>query len=203
MRIFLILLLSSVASADYKPYVQIINAVPQREYSGVVFSEDETRYYVLTCAHGVQDLKSADIVITTNTYPDPPTSIKYIGVVTTLIKFDADMDISVMSMPKVPEVTIRPLKLAEGSLPYGTECNSYGYINGAFVKNPVTYGKIMEFTSLKGSPILECMGEAKSGMSGGPLVFQGKIWGIQSSGNKKHILYCPSGEILGFVDRIN
>ncbi len=201
-------------ASDYRPQLSIVCITDKesREYSGVVFEEDETFYHVLTCAHGTQDLDKAKIKLKCLVFPEYTTVITNISLSSDLIKQDSDIDIGVIKLPKVEGIRIKPMKLANASLMIGTECISYGYVRGEYIKNQVSIltlsGKEMvdglehfHHTQGKQKPLLIASGEVISGLSGGPLVHQNQIFGIQSSGDKKkkRITYCPSDVICQYL----
>jgi hypothetical protein len=114
-------------------------------------------------------------------------------------KSDIDRDIAVISFRKVPEINIIPLKVSTHELPLGTNCNGFGYVSDTnLITNPLTVNTYDKFKSNKGAQILECIGRPISGMSGGPLIYENEIYGIQSAGNTT-VLYCPTKEIHAFL----
>jgi len=181
----------------------------------VVFDEDETHYRILTCEHGTLQQDRSIIRLKAFVAPEEEQAISEIAVKAELLKHDRDIDIALMVMPKVDGVRIRPLKLADATLMAGTECVSYGYVNGKFIRNNVstlTYnGKELipngfyMHTTNNGKNRLVASGDVISGMSGGALVYQSQIFGIQSSGveKKRTISYCPSDVVWEFIGRSN
>lgn len=199
MRFLLLLLLtSSCLGQDYSPYVQIVsfNGDEARQYSGVVFNETDSRYEIVTCAHGTQDIPEVSRRIQTSAFNVQFGAVHSVAIKTTLIKQDPDIDLAYMYIPKV--VKINPVELATDSL-IGTKCLSYGYVNSEEIRNPVVVHSYNTYRTVKGSSILSCEGKLVNGLSGGPLVFNNRIYGIQSGGSK-HVLYCPSDQIVEFVD---
>lgn len=199
MRFLLLLLLtSSCLAQEYSPYVQIVsfNGDEKRQYSGVVFNETDSNYGIITCAHGTQDIPETSLRLQTTAFTLRFGAVQSIAIKTTLIKQDSDIDLAYMYIPKL--VKINPVELATDSL-IGTKCLSYGYVNSEEIRNPVVVHSYNTYRTVKGSSILSCEGKLVNGLSGGPLVFNNRIYGIQSGGSK-HILYCPSSQIVEFVD---
>jgi hypothetical protein len=198
---------------EYRPYVQLICNSEGRtsEYSGVVFKEDADNYYILTCEHGTQGHNKQIIRLKSVVAPEVEQVIKGISIESKLIKDDRDLDIALVRMAKVLGIKIKPLKLANASLMQGTECLSYGYSNGEFIRNKVsvlTYdgkrkvgSQYIVYHTLLGNKILAAEGDIIHGMSGGPLVYNNEVFGIQSSANTKtnEISYCPSDVIIKFL----
>jgi hypothetical protein len=209
----LTMLYSAASAAEYRPHVQIVCYAQEqkREYSGVVFKEDKDFYHVLTCAHGTQDLDQSNIRLKCVVAPDYNTIITNIQLSSDLVRSDSDIDIGLVKLPKIGGIRIKPLKLADASLDVGTECVSYGYVMDKYIKNNVSTltinGREMvgssehRHSTLGGKPLLVCSGEVLSGMSGGSLVYQNKIFGIQSAGDKSRnrVTYCPSDVICKFL----
>jgi hypothetical protein len=122
-----------------------------------------------------------------------------------LIRDDRDIDVALVTIPKVENVTIEPIKLADAVVLGEPECISYGYAQGKFIPNPVKVSTKERFQTNGGKSILACNGEVIHGMSGGPLVISNEVFGIQSSGakEKRSILYCPSDVVWEFIGRSN
>jgi len=61
---------------------------------------------------------------------------------------------------------------------------------------------VIDYTSyrtLGDAQILSCSGKKIFGLSGGPLTFDNKVYGIQSSGSADTVLYCPADQVLEFI----
>lgn len=200
--IFLLAFLISstfVFAEEFSPYIYITNLSKNnnRQYSGVVYYADEKDYYVLTCWHGINGLEDKHINLHSSVLGS--SQIAFIAFKSKVVSLNEDKDLCVLSFPKVEMVDIQPLYVARDDLQIGQEAYGYGYSSlPSLIKNPLKVKSYAEYSSQLGSPLLECMGEPISGMSGGPIVYNNLIYGIQSAGNNR-VLYCPSSEILKFL----
>jgi len=201
-------------AADYRPHVQIIcfSEAYKAEYSGVVFKQDDNFYHVLTCAHATMNLDKSKIRLKCLVAPEYNTVISNISLSSDLIRQDSDIDIGLVLIPKIEGIRIRPLELANATLVSGTECLSFGYVGDEYKRNIVSTlsqdGKEVESSSVfythktdNGKSILMVSGPVIQGMSGGALVYQNHIFGIQSSGDSKRnrLSFCPSDVICSFL----
>lgn len=190
--------LAATKAAEYEGIVQIINIDQQypRSYSGVVIDKDEYKYTVLTCAHGVADLRPENIKIQINTMSKNDW-VKFVSFKGTLIKYHKDMDIAIITMPKVPWVEVDILPLASSRLIAGLEAKSCGYITSEkIVRNTMKVVSYELHRTVGGTEILTCNGVPTHGLSGGPLIYENIVYGIQSSGSKNETLFCPSDLIM-------
>lgn len=213
--LFLMLInVSLVSAADYRPHIQIICFADnyKAEYSGVVFKEDENFYHVLTCAHATSHLDKTSIRLKCLVAPEYNTVISNISLSSDLIRQDKDIDIGLVKIPKIEGIRIKALELANATLVSGTECLSFGYAGDEYKRNIVSTlsqnGKEVESSSVfythttdSGKPRLVISGDVIQGMSGGALVYQNHIFGIQSSGDEKRrrLSFCPSDVICQFL----
>jgi hypothetical protein len=201
-------------AADYRPHVQIICFAEdyKAEYSGVVFKQDDNFYHVLTCAHATMNLDKSKIRLKCLVAPEYNTVISNISLSSDLIRQDSDIDIGLVLIPKIEGIRIRPLELANATLVSGTECLSFGYVGDEYKRNIVSTlsqdGKEVESSTVfythhtdNGKPRLMVSGAVIQGMSGGALVYQNHVFGIQSSGDSKRnrLCFCPSDVICSFL----
>ena len=90
------------------PYVRVSNIGEQeRIWSGVVISETEDDYHILTCAHGIDDLHKRNIHLQVD-FVDAG-QYNYVSVPATLIKKDIDRDLALIKCPKLKMVTNKPI----------------------------------------------------------------------------------------------
>lgn len=191
-----------LSAQEFSPIVQIMNidTTHRMQYSGVIVKEDDSAFYILTCAHGVQDLTAAQIKLQTNIFTEKFGSIKVVGVKTDLIKFDRDIDLGYMKFDKVGPLKIRPMLISKSTLTVGTKLTAQGYVNSReLIISPMIIKSYTRVTTQNLKPILECGGEAIHGLSGCPLVYEDVVYGIQSSGSKTATLFCPSDQLLEFI----
>lgn len=192
--------LAASKAAEYNGVVQIMNIDEEypRRYSGVVIDQDKQNYTVLTCAHGVFDLRPEDIKLQINVMSKNDW-IRFVSFKGTLIKYDKDMDVAIMTMPKVNWVEVDCFELSKSRLIVGTRAIATGYVTSEkVVRNPMSVTSYELHKTLGGKEILTCVGPATNGLSGGPLVYDNMVYGTQSSGSKTETLFCPSDLILNW-----
>jgi hypothetical protein len=186
----------------YHPYVMMNNVVDAklRQWSGTVIRADKEYFYVLSVNHATEDIvgKSLDTQVTI--FPVRPTRLSNAALKATFIKGDQSRDLALYKFYRLPYVDIKLLEIDDNRLPKGSSVASYGFPGGPRLKlNKLTinsYGLHM----YGNVPLLTCDGQAISGMSGGPLIKDDKIYGIQSSGSQKDVLFIPPSEIKKFLE---
>lgn len=198
---------TNLYATDFRPYVKLVcHAGDQTsEYSGVVFREDDTHYHIVTCEHGTLQQSKSVIRLKAYLFPIEDQEVVEVAVKAQLIKDDRDIDVALVTIPKVDNVTVKPMKLADAIVVGEPKGISYGYAQGKFIPNPVQVSTKEKFQTYGGKAILLCDGEVINGMSGGPLVISEQVFGIQSSGAKakRSISYCPSDIVWEFIGRSN
>lgn len=187
---------------NYKPFIlfnNIDNKNP-RQFSGVVINQDDTFYYCLSVNHGLDGLTSQEIRLAANLIPESSKNVVAIVINASQIKSDEPRDLSLIKFNKTDDVIINPLIIGQDKLNEGQECISYGFSGNTFqlLTNKVIVKSYNEH-SYKNISLLTCRGPRIFGMSGGPLVHNSKIYGIQSSAGPNEILYTPSIHINGFL----
>lgn len=186
---------------EFHPYVMISNIKESklRQFSGVVINQDEEFYYVLTVNHGVDDIAKPDLILQTTIIP--LNNDKYISsaIKTTIIKRDEPKDIALMKFYRMPHISIRPVTLAQKELGSGTNVVSYGFVSEPILKTNRVIFRTYNKHSYKGIPYMTCEGVGIHGMSGGPLVYENQVYGIQSSAGNNDILYLPVSQINIFM----
>jgi len=169
-----------------------------RDFSGTVYSSNEKEIRVITCWHGTMGFSAPKKVIgyllTDST--DTHMSAK---VMLDVIKFDSDKDIMELRASNKLNLRIENLELASYSLLPGVECLSYGYPESDNLLINKSSVLDYDYTTQGKSRILSVRAPAISGMSGGGLEFNNKLYGVQSSGKDNKVSYCPSYQIVEFL----
>lgn len=177
--------------AEYSPIVQILGEKGESS-SGVVYKELNGVYYILGAAH------------------NPPKTVTFFGKIgksktgfnttATTLKLNKDIDLVHCTAESFGWVEVKPMEISKESLVPGQEAISLGYVTGGdILRNNV---KVIDYTSyrtLGGAQILSCSGKRIYGLSGGPLVYKDKVYGIQSSGSDDTVLYCPADQIWNLI----
>jgi hypothetical protein len=188
-------------SVDCRPQVSVVcqSAGVNRNCSGTVYSETDTHYYVISCAHfiDIENEESCNYTVTLYNDQLSPT------VEAEMISYSEYHDLSVLRIKKFPQIKVRPLKIADSKLPQGTECIGYGYTPD-YQKRPLAVSSYTEYNAGDNNPLLHCRGSVISGMSGGPLIYQNQIFGVLSTsqGDTEGALYVPSSVINEFLETL-
>lgn len=192
----------SLKADDYKPFVLINNVYNKspRQFSGVVINQDDQYYYCLSVNHGLDGLSPQETKIAVSVIPESKSSILAISINGTQLKNDEPRDLALIRFSKIENVIIRPLIVGQENLDVGKECISYGFSGNSYelLENRVTIRSYNEH-SYKNINLLTCNGPRVFGMSGGPIVFDSKVYGIQSSAGPNDVLYTPSVHINEFL----
>lgn len=200
--LLLILLLTSQSLAqDFWPHVKLTveKSTGIEMFSGAVIKDDE-KLRVITCWHALQGFEKVEEVNCSIYSVDKHLSAKYKLQVT---KFDSERDIMVLDFPEQPEEKVRYLELAPFTVLSERGYISYGYaLSEDMIKNEMTNPNYKEIrTNINEYQCLKLSGKVIHGMSGGAVLYNDKLIGIQSSGSDKEkaVLYCPSDQILEFL----
>lgn len=189
------------AQREYSPYVLFHNTSPQeiRQWSGVVINQDNEFFYAISCNHALEDLPAnkidiqATVIPSDNNYP-----IKFMAIQGFVIKQNKQKDLAYFKFYK-STLLIKPVIIATEEAKIGTKMISYGYSGGRpLIKNPVELKSYNQYM-YEDMPVMSCSGKKISGMSGGPVIFENRIYGIQSTANESMVLYIPSVEINKFL----
>ena len=182
------------------PYVRVSNIGEQeRIWSGVVISETEDDYHILTCAHGIDDLHRRNIHLQVD-FVDAG-QYNYVSVPATLIKKDIDRDLALIKCPKLKMVTIKPVPLGKDppKNSRSTVCGFAGRKKMAI--RSYTVRSIGEYQGTNGEDLLLLNGRAVSGFSGGAVISNGKIVGVQSSGTNVNVTCASLQQIKDFTKK--
>ncbi len=188
-------------AVDCRPQVAVVchsNGV-NRNCSGTVYSETDTHYYIISCAHFIDVDNTESCTYSVTLYNDQlsPT------VEAEMISYSEYQDLSVLRIKKYGQFRVRPLKIGDSKLPQGTECIGYGYTPD-YQRRPLAVSSYTEYNAGEGNPLLHCRGTVISGMSGGPLIYQNQIFGVLSTsqGGTEGALYVPTSVINDFLEKL-
>lgn len=188
-------------SEEYIPHAKLsFRAVSElRNFSGVVIDSPEDVVTVLTCWHGTMGFQNAKTITVQLFQPAVDNTQLSAILQLKVIKSSPDKDILLLSGPNTLKLKIKKLKIATDQLLPNIETKSYGYAES--VKLIENDSRVLDYdsTSVGGSPILYVNALAISGMSGGGLVHNNLLYGIQSVGDNNKVGYCPADQILIFL----
>jgi hypothetical protein len=109
-------------------------------------------------------------------------------------------DILLLSGTNNLGLKIKRLKIGRSTLVNGTKTVSYGYSqSNRFINNDSSILNYDYSTEL-GSPIMSIQAPVVYGMSGGGLLYNGELYGVQSSGKDGVVSYCPADQLVEFVN---
>lgn len=189
LRIMALLMLTTTATArEYMPYVKVLSYDNGASVSGTVIGENR----ILTCAHILQFIENKKLEVQ---FVSKDKSI-LMTIPCEVEKYDHDLDLMVLRVTVPKEIEVPILELGEPE--YNIMAQSCGYVsrfiqNNTFVKDSTTY------TAKNGTPLIYTKGPCLNGMSGGPLVQNGKIIGVQSTKAPSGGLYVPSSVVRDFL----
>lgn len=182
----------SIFGDEYDPVILVLG--PNNEQSsGVIFKADAQKYYGLGAAHNMPS--------TVTLFGTKGKSRISMATKVDTIKSNKDIDVVYFSLPRYDWVEVKPVELSKESLTGGQSCKSYGYvITPDKVENDVVVINYTSYTTLEGAQILSCSGKRIYGLSGGPLIYKNKVFGIQSSGSTNTVLYCPADQVWNLIE---
>jgi hypothetical protein len=176
MRLLIILMLcTSAQCADYPGKVKINNEVAGsiRVFSGTVYDMDDTNYYVVSCAHGVNDLSEEKRSLSATLFGRDEITVPLI-----ILSEDINRDISIMIFQHTKDIDVKPYQLAESDCPVGTVCDTEGFIP-SLTRRKVSINSYTMISS-HGENLTQCVGRVEKGMSGCGLMHDDKIYGVLS-----------------------
>lgn len=165
--------------------------------SGTIIGEDDKTYKILSCAHIFEDLgNNAVITVVLFSKEDMKQSIT---VPAKIIKKNNNTDLSYLEIEKsskICPIEIKPIKLSDSTLIKGAKCNAYGFPGlSTFLNNRVMVAD--NYDAYAGDTnLLVCKGIVDQGMSGGPLVANGKVHGVLVHKNEKD----KTGSFITVID---
>lgn len=180
------------------PYVRVSNVGPiGRTWSGVVIKETEETYQILTCAHGVDDLPKNNVHLQVDFMVSG--SYNYISTPATLLKKDIDRDLALIECNKVEGIAIAPVGIGDQSTTT-RPCYVYGFAGrGKLISKQYSFKSVDAYTGTNGEKLLTLNGKAISGFSGGAVISDSKIIGIQSSGTDTVVTCSTVEQINSFL----
>lgn len=167
------------------PHVMITvnNGNETRHFSGTFIDDDK----IITCWHGIDGISNPRIVVSTLQK----------SATAKIVVFDSDKDILLLETKEFDDID--PIELGKGSLLPDTICEAHGFVLSEKKLNRARVIGYNEFRTIKGAQILNVSAPVVSGMSGGGLLYNGKLYGVQSSGKDNKVSYCPSYQIIEFI----
>lgn len=191
----------SLLSQEYIPHAKLSFKTPTelRAFSGVVIDSPEDTITVLTCWHGTMGFSSPKTITVQLFQPTVDNTQLSAILQLRVIKFNPDKDILLLSSPNTLKLKIKKLKIATNQLLPNVETKSYGYADS--IKLIENNSRIIDYNSMSvgGSSILYVNALVVSGMSGGGLLRNEMLYGIQSVGGNNKVGYCPADQILIFL----
>lgn len=203
----LIIFLSQVAQIVtaqdivYSPHAKLMLQAGNelRAFSGTVIESEDSQIKVLTCWHGTMgfhNIKSVDAQLFAPTIDNTRLSA---NVSLSVVKSDDDKDIMLISGPNPMNIKINRVKIGTSTIFANTKTVSYGY--GESTKLIVNDSSVLnyDYSTRKDAKILSVRAPVVYGMSGGGLLYEGELYGVQSSGKDNRVSYCPANQLLEFV----
>lgn len=194
----------SLLSQEYGPHAKLFFKAKTelRTFSGVVIDSPEDKIQIITCWHGTMGFQHAKTITAQIFCPTVDNTQLSVVLNLTVVKSEEDKDVLLLSGPNTLNLKIKRLKIADDRLSPNIKTKSYGYteLSTNLITNdssPLDY----DSTSVGGSPILHVRALAISGMSGGGLMYNDILYGIQSVGDGNRVGYCPSDQILLFLKK--
>ncbi len=171
-----------------------------RSFSGTVIESPDDKIKVITCWHGTMGFSNPKTMLV-EIFQSPEGNTRLSATIElSVIKSDPDRDVLLLSGPNDLNLQIKRLKLANFSLLKDVKTESYGYggtstliINDSIV---VDY----DTTTQGNNRTLEVSAPVVFGMSGGGLLYNEELYGVQSSGKNNRVRYCPSYQLINFVN---
>jgi hypothetical protein len=178
---FLLLFVSAIPvfGREYSNVVKVENRNEIASHlTGLVIKETEEFYFVLTCWH-VMEYKVSGV----------PLGVDFMSMdgkvrtrsISEIVRSDADKDLLLLKVQKLPEVEVKPAKLAK-EVTYDGMGKVYGFSSQYVINNTYVLRESEQKSSTAdGSKLLKTKGPCLQGVSGGPLVKDGAVIGIQTS----------------------
>ena len=193
---------SALFAQEYGPHAKITfeSSAESREFSGTIIESEESKIQVLTCWHGTIGFTNPKVMIT-QVFTDRVENTQLsANIALDVQKADADKDILLLSGPNNLGLKIKRMKIGRSTLLKGAKTVSYGYSqSNKLIKNNSSVLNYNYSTEL-GSPIMSVQAPVIYGMSGGGLVYDGELYGVQSSGKNGVVSYCPADQLVEFVN---
>ena len=190
-----------VYSQEYGPHAKVTlqAGVESRMFSGTVIEYNDDQIKVITCWHGTMGFNTIKVVDAQLFAPPVNNTQLSANVSLSIVKTDNDKDIMLVSGPNPLHLKIKRIKIGKSTLLPNSETTSYGY--GQSTRLIVNKSSAMDYdyTTQKGFKVLSVRAPVVYGMSGGGLLHNGELFGVQSSGKDNKVSYCPADQLLEFV----
>lgn len=171
-----------------------------RAFSGTVIESPDDKIKVLTCWHGTMGFARPETMIVEIFQLPEGNSRLSATVELSVVKSDPDRDVILLSGPNDLKLQIKRLKLANFSLLKGVKAKSYGYAGTTTLIENDSEVVDYETTTQGGNRILKVKAPVVFGMSGGGQMYNDDLYGVQSSGKDGFVYYCPSYQLIKFVE---
>ena len=170
-----------------------------RAFSGTVIESPDDKIKVLTCWHGTMGFSNPKtMLVEIFQLPEGNTQLSA-TIELSVVKSDPDRDVLLLSGPNDLKLQIKKLKLANFSLLKDVKTKSYGYAGTTTLIENDSVVVDYETTTQAGNRILKARAPVVFGMSGGGQVYNGDLYGVQSSGKDGFVYYCPSYQLIRFA----
>jgi hypothetical protein len=202
--LLLILFISTpLLAQEYGPHVKITfqSSSESREFSGTIIDSEESKINVLTCWHATMGFTNPKIM-NVRAFAEPVGNTRLSANITLDVqKADADKDIIFLSGPNTLNLKFKRMKIGKAQLVNNAQTLSCGYSQtDRLITNNSSVVIIKDpFKTPKGATILHVHSQVIYGMSGGGLVYNEELYGVQSSGKDGIVSYCPADQLLEFV----
>lgn len=171
-----------------------------RAFSGTVIESPEDKIKVITCWHGTMGFSNPKtMMVEIFQLPEGNTQLSA-KVELSVVKSDPDRDVLLLLGDNTLNLQIKRLKLANFSLLKDVKTKSYGYGGTTTLIENDSVVVDYETTTQGGNRILKVKAPIVFGMSGGGQVYSSDLYGVQSSGKDGFVFYCPSYQLLKFVE---
>lgn len=200
--LLLLLLPANLFAQEYIPHARLtFKATTElRAFSGTAIESPDDTIKVITCWHGTMGFQSPKTITAEFFQPAVGNTQLSAKVELSVIKSDPDKDILLLSGPNTLKLKIKKLKLATDQLSPNISTKSYGYteLSTRLITNDSSV-RDYNSTTERGFPILFVNAQAVSGMSGGGLIHDDVLYGVQSAGSNGKVAYCPADQVTIFI----
>lgn len=165
-------------------------------FSGVVIEKDDTQISVLTCWHALMGIEKPKLISGKIIKAGQVLETSF-----TIVKEKPEHDLMLLNA-KIDNLNVTPLKIASKSTQKEIGV-SFGYAATSIVPiaNEVSNIKYNAVINQKEKfYYLSANGQLVFGMSGGAVVVDNLVYGIQSAGKENEVLFIPESLIVKFLN---
>lgn len=199
--ILTILFTNILWAQEYGPHTKVIfdTSSESRMFSGTVIESEESKIKVLTCWHGTMGFKNVK-QMSVQLFCDPVENTQLSATVSLgIVRSDADKDILLLSGPNPLKLKIKRLSIRRDNLPRITETASYGFAQSNKLIRNRSFVLSYDSSTQGGFDIMTVNAPVIYGMSGGGVVYNNELCGVQSSGKDGRVSYCPAEQLVEFI----